>query len=258
MEDARKRLDAEKREVEGVASQVSPLKERVAGLLADVRQLEELNGSLKATATLDAEALAKEKSATASWISKIASKEDRILEQDTQLLALQQALVDKYEDIREQVFSAEQMSRYHKFEAARLENMLVFRGRVEDIGIQTVMPGDDAETQVRTRPPSRSQRSLSLVVLGVHVLVSRCSWAERCCSVGLRRSTSRSCRGWSSSRRRSRRSRRRRRTRRTSWRTLCGRSTRGPSRPRPLGTAARPQGWACLLRLRFAPALLPR
>ena len=72
-----------------------------------------------------------------------------ILEQDTQLLALQQALVDKYEDIREQVFSAEQMSRYHKFEAARLENMLVFRGRVEDIGIQTVMPGDDAETQVR-------------------------------------------------------------------------------------------------------------
>lgn len=33
--------------------------------------------------------------------------------------------------------------------AARLENMLTFRGRVVDIGLQTVMPGDDAETQVQ-------------------------------------------------------------------------------------------------------------
>eukprot|EP01047_Picozoa_sp_COSAG01_P037667 COSAG01_NODE_3009_length_6729_cov_42.834842_3_plen_112_part_00 len=67
---------------------------------------------------------------------------------DRQLVLLQQALVDKYEDIREQIFSAEQMARYQKFENARLQNVLLVRGRTEDVAIQTMMPGEDAECQV--------------------------------------------------------------------------------------------------------------
>jgi hypothetical protein len=148
MEEARKRLDEAKREVEGVAAQVNPLKERVAGLITERDHRDELIVRLKKAAVIDKEQIGKEQKNTAHWKDKVADLVDRIRDQDAQLLTLQQALVDKYEDIREQVFSAEQMTRYHKFEAARLENMLLFRGRVEDIGVQTVMPGDDAETQV--------------------------------------------------------------------------------------------------------------
>ena len=39
-------------------------------------------------------------------------------------------------------------ARYHKFENARLENVLLIRGRVEDVAIQTVMPGFDVGMQV--------------------------------------------------------------------------------------------------------------
>ena len=148
MEEARKRLDEAKREVEGVAAQVNPLKERVAGLITERDHRDELIVRLKKAAVIDKEQIGKEQKNTAHWKDKVADLVDRIRDQDAQLLTLQQALVDKYEDIREQVFSAEQMTRYHKFEAARLENMLLFRGRVEDIGVQTVMPVDDAETQV--------------------------------------------------------------------------------------------------------------
>lgn len=59
------------------------------------------------------------------WHGQIGELVDRVHEEDAQILTLQQALVDKYEDIREQIFSAEQMTRYHKFEGEALLLMLL-------------------------------------------------------------------------------------------------------------------------------------
>eukprot|EP01043_Picozoa_sp_COSAG02_P010257 COSAG02_NODE_357_length_23913_cov_6.793483_5_plen_700_part_00 len=149
MEAARRRLDEAKREVEAVAAQVNPLKERVAGLITERDHRDELIVRLKNDAKIQQQKLKEEQRHTAEWQDKVANLVDRIHDQDAQLLTLQQALVDKYEDIREQVFSAEQMQRYHKFETERLKKTLEAQGaRPIDIGVQTVMPGDDAATQV--------------------------------------------------------------------------------------------------------------
>lgn len=149
MEAARRRLDEAKREVEAVAAQVNPLKERVAGLITERDHRDELIVRLKNDAKIQQQKLKEEQRHTAEWQDKVADLVDRIHDQDAQLLTLQQALVDKYEDIREQVFSAEQMQRYHKFETERLKKTLEAQGaRPIDIGVQTVMPGDDAATQV--------------------------------------------------------------------------------------------------------------
>ena len=149
MEAARRRLDEAKRDVEAVAAQVNPLKERVAGLITERDNRDELIVRLKGDAKIEQEKFKRQQKETTDWKVQVAGLVDRIHDQDAQLLTLQQALVEKYEDIREQVFSAEQMERYHKFESERLKKALEARGaRPIDVGVQTVMPGDDAQTQV--------------------------------------------------------------------------------------------------------------
>ena len=65
-----------------------------------------------------------------------------------QLVVCQTALVEKYEDIRGQIFTSEQMARYAAYETARLQNILVYRGRTDDVYCQTEMPGEEVGTQV--------------------------------------------------------------------------------------------------------------
>jgi hypothetical protein len=47
----------------------------------------------------------------------VGAKQEEIDERDKQIVTLQAALIDKYEDIRSQIFTAEQMARYKAFEA---------------------------------------------------------------------------------------------------------------------------------------------
>ena len=112
MEEGRMRLEAAKREVESEASQVNPLKERVAALLSTLKDKDELITRLKGAEVVAAQKLKVEQEATISWKVKVSGKQDIIDEQDRQVVVLQQALIDKYEDIREQVFSAEQVRRW--------------------------------------------------------------------------------------------------------------------------------------------------
>lgn len=112
MEEGRMRLEAAKREVESEASQVNPLKERVAALLSTLKDKDELITRLKGAEVVAAQKLKVEVEATISWKVKVSGKQDIIDEQDRQVVVLQQALIDKYEDIREQVFSAEQVRRW--------------------------------------------------------------------------------------------------------------------------------------------------
>ena len=112
MEEGRMRLEAQKREVEAEASQVNPLKERVAALLSTLKEKDELIQRLKGAEVVAAQKLKVEQEATISWKVKVSGKQDIIDEQDRQVVVLQQALIDKYEDIREQVFSAEQVRRW--------------------------------------------------------------------------------------------------------------------------------------------------
>ena len=57
---------------------------------------------------------------------QVGAKQEAIDERDKQLVILQAALVDKYEDIRTQIFTAEQMARYSAYEV--LTPMLIQLG----------------------------------------------------------------------------------------------------------------------------------